>query len=60
MKRREFLRKTGLGTALLLSGWSLRAAALNASSGRRVVRLKRYPGRLRPLGNINTVAEWLG
>jgi hypothetical protein len=60
MNRREFLEKAiAAGSVVLAFGLSV-AKAVVPRKFLRAKPLSEYPGRLKPLGNINSQSKWSG
>lgn len=60
VKRREFI-KVLIGGGLLITGvLSLMAEKCSLHKFPYALRIKKYPGKLRPLGNINKIGKWRG
>jgi len=60
MTRRKFIRKLmGAGSAIVVSAsWLITKASPRKFI--RAVRLKKYPGSIKPLGDISKQSKWSG
>ena len=60
MTRRKFIRKvTGVGLTIVVgASWLIKKTAPRKFI--RAVRLKKYPGSLKPLGDISKQSKWSG
>ncbi len=60
MTRRKFIRKLiKAGSAIIAGGWWL-AKKATPRKFVRAARLKKYPGSLKPLGDIHKQSKWSG
>ena len=60
MTRRKFIRKLiGVGSTIVM-GASWLVTKTSPRRFIRAVRLKKYPGRIRPLGDISKQSQWSG